>query len=112
MVNVYDYAHNLARALKECPEYHAFQNARTRLKAKPAALEMVKDFQKKRLDLQAIVFQGKEPPKEQKEALERLLGVIQGDADVRDYLMAEERFGVIVNDVSKIISDAIGQEEA
>ncbi|HYG57728.1 MAG TPA: YlbF family regulator [Symbiobacteriaceae bacterium] len=110
MVNVYDYAHSLARALKESQEYRAYQAARARIKAKPAAEEMVKDFHKKQLDLQALVLQGKEPSKEQKEALERLYGVIQGDADVRDYLAAEQRLSVILNDVYKILGEAIEVE--
>lgn len=107
MVNVYDYAHNLARALKDSPEYKAFQSTRDRLKTRPAAEEMVRDFHKKQLDLQTLIMQGKEPSKEQTEGLERLYAVIQNDSDVRDFLMAEQRFSVIIQDVYKILGDAI-----
>lgn len=107
MVNVYDYAHSLARALKECPEHKAFQAARGRLKGKPAAEQMVKDFHKKQLELQALALQGKEPTAGQKEALERLYAIIQGDVDVREYLMAEQRLSIILNDVYKILGEAI-----
>lgn len=107
MVNVYDYAHSLARALKESQEYRAYQAARTRIKAKPSAEAMVKDFHKKQLDLQTLIMQGKEPSKEQKDGLERLLGVIQGDPDVREYLGAEQRLSVILNDIYKILGEAI-----
>lgn len=107
MVNVYDYAHSLARALKEAPEYRAFQAARSRLKGKPAAEQMVKDFHKKQLELQTQAISGKEPTAEQKQALERLYAIVQGDVDVREYLMAEQRLGVILNDVYKILGEAI-----
>ncbi|HYF91961.1 MAG TPA: YlbF family regulator [Symbiobacteriaceae bacterium] len=110
MVNVYDYAHSLARALKEAPEYRAFVAARTKLKARPSAEEMVRDFHKKQLDLQTLIMQGKEPPKEQKEALERLYAVISGDSDVREFLTAEQRFSVILNDVYKILGEAVDVE--
>ncbi|MDF2630958.1 MAG: hypothetical protein K0R39_4789 [Symbiobacteriaceae bacterium] len=107
MVNVYDYAHNLARALKDAPEYKALQVARTKLKGRPSAEEMVRDFHKKQLDAQTLIMQGKELPKQQKEALEQLYAVIQNDADVREFLMAEQRFSVILQDVYKILGEAV-----
>jgi cell fate (sporulation/competence/biofilm development) regulator YlbF (YheA/YmcA/DUF963 family) len=107
MVNVYDYAHSLARALKESPEYRAYQAAHARIKSKPSAEQMVKDFHKKQLDLQSQAMQGKEPTEEQKDALQRLYGVISGDSDVREYLQAEQRLSVILNDVYKILGDAL-----
>lgn len=112
VVNVYDHAHSLARALKESQEYRAFQSARSKIKARPAAEEMVKDFNKKRLELQALMLQGKEPTAEQKEGLERLYGVIGGDPDVRDFLMAEQRLSTILNDVYKILGEAIDMDGA
>lgn len=110
MVNVYDYAHSLARALKDSEEYKAFQSARDRLKSRPAAEEMVRDFHKKQLDLQTLIYQGKEPSREQKEALERLAAIVQGDSVARDFLLAEQRFGVIIQDVYKILGDAIDMD--
>lgn len=110
MVNVYDYAHNLARALKESSEFRSLSNARDRLRGKPTAEQMVSDFHKKQLDLQVMMAQGKEPSKEQKEALERLYAVIQGDSDVREFLMAEQRFSIILNDVYKILGEAVDVE--
>lgn len=107
MVNVHDYAHSLARALKESPENRAFQAARSRIKGKAAAEKMVADFHQRQLELQSLALQGKEPSAEQKEGLERLYSIIQTDPDVRDFLMAEQRLGVLLNDVNKIIADAI-----
>jgi cell fate (sporulation/competence/biofilm development) regulator YlbF (YheA/YmcA/DUF963 family) len=107
MVNVHDYAHSLARALKESQEYRAFKAARERIEQKPAAKEMVADFHKKQLELQSLALQGKEPSQQQKEALERLYGVLQGDPDVRDYLLAEQRLALLMNDIYKIIGEAI-----
>lgn len=107
MVNVHDYAHNLARALKESPENRAFQAARAKIKGNKAAEQMLTDFHKKQLELQSLSLQGKEPTAEQKEALERLYNIIQTNLDVREYLMAEQRLGVLLQDVNKIIADAI-----
>lgn len=107
MINVHDYAHNLARALKECPENKAFQAAKAKIKGRESAERMIADFHQKQLELQSLALQGKEPPAEQQEALERLFGIIQGDPDVRDFIMAEQRLGVLLNDINKIIGEAI-----
>lgn len=107
MINVHDHAHSLARALKESPENKAFQAARSRIKGKKAKEQMIEDFHKKQLELQTQALQGKEPTEQQKEALQKLYDVIQNDPDVRDYLMAEQRLSILLNDIHKIIGDAI-----
>lgn len=107
MVNVHDYAHSLARALKESPEHKAYTAAKSRIKGKRSAEEMVADFHKKQLELQTQAMQGKEPSDQQKAALQQLYSVIQGDPDARDYLMAEQRLGVLLQDIYKIIGDAV-----
>lgn len=107
MVNVHDYAHNLARALKDAPEYQEYQTAKSKIKGKSTAEKMVADFHKKQLELQSVLLQGKEPSAEQQEALQRLYGIIQGDADVREYLAAEQRLGTLLNDIYKIIGEAV-----
>ncbi|MBP2016835.1 cell fate (sporulation/competence/biofilm development) regulator YlbF (YheA/YmcA/DUF963 family) [Symbiobacterium terraclitae] len=110
MVNVYDHAHSLARALKESHEYRSFVAAREKIKGKASAEKMIEDFHKRQLELQAQVLQGKELTQEQKEGLERLYSVLSQDVDIRDYLMAEQRLGTLLNDVYKIISDAVDVE--
>lgn len=107
MVNVHDYAHNLARALRECPESKALVAAKQRVKGNTAAEQMIKDYHNKQLEMQAEVLQGKEPSKAQQEALQRLLTIIQGSADVRDYLQAEARLGTLLNDIYRILGEAV-----
>jgi cell fate (sporulation/competence/biofilm development) regulator YlbF (YheA/YmcA/DUF963 family) len=107
MENLYDHAHHLARALRESDAFKAFQAAKAKIKGKGSAEAMIADFHKKQLELQTQALQGKEPTTEQKESLERLYGVISGDLDVREYLTAEQRFMVIINDVYKILGEAI-----
>ncbi len=107
MVNVYDHAHSLARALRESDENKAYQQARSRIKGKPSAEQMVADFHKKQLELQTLALQGKEPSAEQQEQLQKLYEIIQGDPDVREYLMAEQRLGRLLQDIYKIIGEAV-----
>lgn len=107
MVNVHDYAHSLARALRECPENKAFQAAKSRIKGKSAAENMIADFHKRQMELQAQVLQGKELTPEQQDGLQKLYAVLAQDADIRDYLMAEQRLGTLMGDVYKIVGEAV-----
>lgn len=107
MVNVHDHAHSLARALKECQEYKAFQAAKSRIKGKGSAEQMIADFHKRQMELQTQVLQGKELTPEQQDGLQKLYAVLAQDPDIRDYLMAEQRLGTLLSDVYKIIGEAV-----
>lgn len=107
MVNIYDHAHSLARALKESQEYRALAAAREKIKGKSAVENMIKDYHSKQMELQSLQMQGKEPSEAQKAAFEQLAGIIQNSVDARDYLIAEARFGTILQDVYKIIGEAV-----
>ncbi|MFZ5816666.1 MAG: YlbF family regulator [Bacillota bacterium] len=107
MVNVYDHAHSLARALKESQEHKAFLEARSRIKGKGSAEQMIADFHKRQMELQAQVLQGKQLTPEQQEGLQKLYSVLAQDPDIREYLLAEQRLGTLLGDIYKIIGEAV-----
>lgn len=107
MINPYDQAHSLARALKESQEYKAFLTAKERIKGKASAEQMIGDFHKRQMDLQALVLQGKELTQEQREGFEKLYSVLTQDADIKEYLIAEQRLGTLLGDIYKIIGEAV-----
>lgn len=110
MVNVYDYAHNLAKALKGSEEAQAYRQALSRIKGRSAVESMLRDFHQKQFELQAQVFQGKEPTESQKGALEKLYGVIAQNPEAAAFLMAEQRLGNLMNDIMKIVGEAVEME--
>jgi cell fate (sporulation/competence/biofilm development) regulator YlbF (YheA/YmcA/DUF963 family) len=109
MVNIYDYAHNLARALKECQEYKAYKEALAKIKGKPVE-RLIADFHKRQLELQAQVFQGKELTEAQKEGLQNLYTALAQHPDAAAFLAAEQRLGTLVGDITKIIGEAVEME--
>ncbi|HLO03131.1 MAG TPA: YlbF family regulator [Symbiobacteriaceae bacterium] len=110
MVNVYDYAHSLARALKESEESKAYQAALAKIKGKTTIEAMIGDFHKKQIELQAQMLQGKELTDGQKGALESLYAVIAQNPDAAAFLMAEQRLGGLVNDIMKIVGESVQME--
>jgi cell fate (sporulation/competence/biofilm development) regulator YlbF (YheA/YmcA/DUF963 family) len=110
MVNVYDYAHNLAKALKDSEESRAYQQALAKIKGRTALESMLRDFHQKQFELQAQIYEGKEPTSEQKGALERLYTVIAQNPDAAAFLSAEQRLGNLMNDIIKIVGEAVEME--
>jgi cell fate (sporulation/competence/biofilm development) regulator YlbF (YheA/YmcA/DUF963 family) len=109
MVNIYDYAHSLARALKESQEYKTYQEALAKIKGKPVE-QMIADFHKRQLELQAQVYQGKQLTEAQKEGLQHMYGALAQHPDAAAFLRAEERLGTLLADITKIIGEAVEME--
>lgn len=107
MVNVYDQAHALARVLKQSHELQVFKAAREKVMARESARQMLADFEKKRIELQALAVQGKEPSAQQAEGLQKLYDTIALDPDLRTYLQAEVRLGQLLGDIYRIIGEAV-----
>lgn len=107
-MNPYDAVHSLAKALQDSPEYQSFQEAQALLKTDASAREMLIDFRTMQLNLQRQQLTGLEVAPEQEEKLEKLYQVIGMNLTVKRFLETEYRLGVILQDVQKIISEAIG----
>lgn len=105
-MNVYDAAHQLARRLRECPEYIEFKRAKESLKEDPQAENMLKDLRNKQFELQALKLSGK-PTDEDEENLRNLYNIVAHNSLLKRYLEAEERFAVLFSDIQDIIMKGI-----
>ena len=107
MNNVYDQAHNLARAIKTSEEYKTYVEKRKVVYANERNKKIVEDFKKKALEIQMDQMSGKEIKQEEVEKLRKLEEVLMLNPTINEFLNAELRFSQLVQDVSKIIGDAI-----
>ncbi len=108
MINPYDAANNLAKALGQSTEYKDFQEVQAALKNDPSAREMLIDFRTEQLNLQRQQLSGVEVAPEQEEKLEKLFQVISMNLTLKRFLEAEYRLGVLLQDIQKIIAEATG----
>ncbi|QCX32730.1 YlbF family regulator [Caloramator sp. E03] len=106
-MNVYDKAHELARALKLAPEVIEYKSAMEKINSNPNHKRMVEDFRKKQLELYSQQLKGVEPSKEQIDSLNNLLNIISLNPEIRNYLEAEMRFSRLWEDIMKILGDAM-----
>ncbi|MDN5311828.1 hypothetical protein DXT63_12745 [Thermoanaerobacteraceae bacterium SP2] len=106
-MNVYDLAHELARALSQCPEYREFSRAKEELEKDPQAKNMLKDLRTKQLEVEALRLSGK-PVDEAVKNLENLYNIVSYNSLLRQYMEAEARFAVLMADIQGIIAKAVG----
>ena len=108
-MNIYDEAHNLARALKTSEEYQTFLAAKRRLDTDSQAKVMVKDFLTKQMTLEYDKMTGKGEDKGKAEHLQRMAELLAANAGARDFLQAHMRFQRIMADVYKILGESIAE---
>lgn len=102
-MNVYDKAHETARALKESSQYKAFREAAEVLKSNDSAWKMFQDYRTKQTEIQQDILSGKDVPQERMEEMNRLFEVISGSSAIMEFLRREMELIRIVEDVQKII---------
>ena len=111
MVNVYDQAHILARAIKNSEEYREYIKKRDIVYANERNKEMVEDFRKKAFEIQMEQLSGKEIEEEEMEKLGKLEDVLMLNPAIKEFFTAELRFSQLVQDVNNIIAKAIDIEK-
>lgn len=107
-MNVYEDAHNLARAIKASEEYKQFDALKKQVEAQPELDKMLKDFQKKQFDMQAKQLMGESAGPEVTQKIQELYRIVATNPLAAEYLQAEMRFSLMMNDVYKILGDVIG----
>ncbi len=106
-MNVYNEAHNLAKSIKESEEFKQYDALRKQIEANEELNNMIKGFEKKQLELQAKQLMG-EDPGDMTQAVNELTQIVIKNPMAAQYLQAQMRFTLMMNDVYKILADAIG----
>lgn len=107
-MNVYDQAHKLAQAIKESEEYKQYALNKENMEKNPEVLAMINDFQKKQFELQAKKMMGEEMSEDFMHQVQELYGIMMKDPMAAQYLQNEMRFSLMINDVYKILGEAMG----
>ena len=106
MINPYDKAYELARALKECAEAKDWLAAQEELARDADGWRMLEDFRGRQEEIAKALSEGREVSEEERKKLGRLYEVIVLHPGVRRVLDAEQRLVRLLADVQRIIGDA------
>lgn len=103
----YDLAYELARTLKESDEFKQFLKSKEKVMSDAGNHKMVREFQLKQWEIREAQMFEKEISEEKQQELERLYSLVSLNPTAREYLETEFRVSRIVNDIQKIIGEAI-----
>ena len=107
-MNIYDDANLFAKSLKSCPEVLQLREAGVKISSNKTSKKMLEDFRKIQMDAYTEQMQKGEVSKATKEKFEKF-GVLMGaNPDLSSYIMIEQKFSVMWEDIMKILNDAIG----
>lgn len=105
-MNPYDAAHNLAKALRDSPEFKEMKEAQAALKTDQSAKKMLLDFRTEQMKMHKQQLAGIELSPESKEKLEKLFQVVNMNVLIKRLLDAEYKVAVLLQDIQKIINEA------
>ncbi len=106
-MNVHDEAHNLARAIKESAEYKQYAELKEAASQNDELSAMLNDFQAKQFEIQAKQMMGEELGSDLMEQIQSLYQILMRDPLAAQYVQAEMRFSLLVNDVYTILGEVI-----
>jgi len=102
-MNVYDKAHELAKALKDCPEVAEVKSMMNLIAADPESKRMLDDFRAKQAEMQQKMMTGDMPNPEEMEKMEKMFELLQMNQSISRLFDAERRLSVIIEDINKIV---------
>lgn len=106
-MNVYDKTHELAKELKDCPEYTQYKVIKEKVYADQDLKEKVKKFDQLRYEMQLLTIQGEKQNETKMQELQKMYEELMQNNDVKEYFDKEIRFNVMLADINKIIGDAV-----
>ena len=107
-MNVYDSAHGLAQAIKASGEFQQYDALKKQIDTNPQLSQMIQDLQTKQFELQAKQMMGEQIDSEAMAQLQQLTAIVMRDPLAMEYMQAQMRFSIMMNDVFKIIGEASG----
>lgn len=107
-MNVYDEAHGLARAIKESNEFREFDRMRKEVEQDADVSQMLGELQKLQIELQTAQMTGSQPDADTMSRMQSLSTMLATKPLAAKFMQTEAAFSVMMNDVFRIIGEAVG----
>ncbi|WP_035290807.1 YlbF family regulator [Clostridium sp. KNHs214] len=107
-MNIYDKAHEFASYLKDCEEIVKFREISKKVNENEQNKKMLNDLRSIQFKAYSEQIEKGEISKDTKEKLEGLGAVISINPAINEYVQAEYKFGLLWEDIMKILHDAVG----
>jgi cell fate (sporulation/competence/biofilm development) regulator YlbF (YheA/YmcA/DUF963 family) len=110
MPNIHDMARELAAAIRGSAEYRDYIDAKAKAAQNPELADALNDFQEKQFELQRKQLSGEELGPEMLSQMRELSQILMRDPLAAEYIQAEVRFTLMVNDIYTILGEAVKSE--
>lgn len=104
MPNIYDYAYDLEKAIRNSDEYNNLRKSFENVMKDPGSKKMFEDFRTLQMELQLKQMQGEQPSQDELENAQKRFEVIQQHPEISKLLAMEDRMNVVMADISEIVS--------
>lgn len=104
MANVYDNAYDLEKAIRDCGEYQQLKKCYANLEQDETGKKMFANFRNLQIELQKKQMQGEQITREEAQAAQRQLQLIQQHQGISKLMEAEQRMSMVINELNKIIT--------
>ncbi|WP_138203212.1 YlbF family regulator [Haloimpatiens lingqiaonensis] len=109
-MNIYDKAHEFANYLKDCDEVVNFREASKKIKENEENKKMLNHLRSIQFKAYSEQMEKGEISAETKQELEGLGAIISMNPAIGEYVQYEYKFGLLWEDILKILNDAVGIE--
>ena len=106
-MNVYDEAHNLAKAIKESNEFKEFDRIRKEVDDDKETSDMLKELTELQVQLQTAQMVGQQPDKDVFARFQSLKTMAMTKPLAMQYMQAQYALATMMNDVFGIVGEAI-----
>lgn len=103
-VNLYDYAYNLEKALRQSDEYTTLKKLYDEVNADPAAQQLFEKFRNLQIELQQKQMMGQEISQQEVEEAQKTVAIVQQHPVISQLMQAEQRMNTLFMDLNKIIT--------
>lgn len=107
MVNVYDKAHELARALKESAEYRSYAAAKDKVEQNDELAKMINDFHEKNMAVQTQRMMTGQLDQEAMAEVESLYRIVTSDPVAAQYIQSEFALTQVVSEIYRILGEVV-----
>jgi cell fate (sporulation/competence/biofilm development) regulator YlbF (YheA/YmcA/DUF963 family) len=103
-VNLYDYAYNLEKALRQSDEYTKLKKLYDQVNADPAAQQLFENFRNLQIELQQKQMMGQEISQQEVEEAQKTVAIVQQHPTISQLMQAEQHMNTLFMDLNKIIT--------
>ncbi len=109
-MSVYDVATKLAGEIRNSKEYKDFVDNMKEIKNDKNNEYLLSEYKKTGYNLQYATMNNKKIDKKSIKKMEEIQNKIRDNEKIYNYLLAEEKFNVMMNKVNKIIAQAVKED--